>query len=57
MKDKILLFGSISNKPEGHVKDFWLAKLLFYDHRYTYEDVQEIIEKKRRYFIMKKFCC
>ena len=33
--------------PKGEVKEYWLGKTVIHsDHRFTYEEVQEIIEKK-----------
>ena len=32
--------------PKGEVKDYWLGRTIIHsDHRFTYEEVQEIIEK------------
>ena len=33
--------------PKGQVKQYWLGKTVIHsDHRFTYEEVQEIIETK-----------
>ena len=45
----------INNK--GEVKNYWLGKTIIHsDHRFTYEEVQEIIEKKK-VIINTKFYC
>ena len=46
-EDKLTFSAVFQVNFKGHVKDFWLGKTVIHsDHRYTYEDVQEIIEKK-----------
>ncbi|HLL41828.1 MAG TPA: ribonuclease R [Segetibacter sp.] len=46
-EDKLTFSAIFQINLKGHVKDFWLGKTVIHsDHRYTYEDVQEIIEKK-----------
>ena len=46
-EDKLTFSAVFQINLKGHVKDFWLGKTVIHsDHRYTYEDVQEIIEKK-----------
>ena len=46
-EDKLTFSAIFQINLKGNVKDFWLGKTVIHsDHRYTYEDVQEIIEKK-----------
>ncbi len=46
-EDKLTFSAVFQINTKGHVKDFWLGKTVIHsDQRYTYEDVQEIIEKK-----------
>jgi len=46
-EDKLTFSAVFQINLKGHVKDFWLGKTVIHsDHRYSYEDVQEIIEKK-----------
>ncbi len=46
-EDKLTFSAVFQINQKGHVKDFWLGKTVIHsNHRYTYEDVQEIIEKK-----------
>ena len=46
-EDKLTFSAIFQINLKGHVKDFWLGKTVIHsNHRYTYEDVQEIIEKK-----------
>jgi len=46
-EDKLTFSTVFQINLKGQVKDFWLGKTVIHsDHRYTYEDVQEIIEKK-----------
>jgi len=46
-EDKLTFSAVFQINMKGHVKDFWLGKTVIHsDQRYTYEDVQEIIEKK-----------
>lgn len=46
-EDKLTFSAIFQINAKGVVKDFWLGKTVIHsDHRFTYEDVQEIIEKK-----------
>jgi ribonuclease R len=46
-EDKLTFSAVFQINLKGNVKDFWLGKTVIHsDHRFTYEDVQEIIEKK-----------
>ena len=46
-EDKLTFSAIFQINLKGNVKDFWLGKTVIHsNHRYTYEDVQEIIEKK-----------
>jgi len=46
-EDKLTFSAIFQINTKGTVKDFWLGKTVIHsDHRYSYEDVQEIIEKK-----------
>ncbi|MDB5246485.1 MAG: rnr [Segetibacter sp.] len=50
-EDKLTFSAVFQINVKGHVKDFWLGKTVIHsDHRYSYEDVQEIIEKKEGKF-------
>lgn len=45
-EDKLTFSAIFQINTKGHVKDYWLGKTIIHsDHRFTYEDVQEIIEK------------
>lgn len=46
-EDKLTFAAIFQLTPKGEVKQYWLGKTIIHsDHRYTYEDVQEIIETK-----------
>jgi ribonuclease R len=46
-EDKLTFSAIFQINLKGNVKDFWLGRTVIHsDHRYSYEDVQEIIEKK-----------
>ncbi len=46
-EDKLTFSAIFQINTKGHVKEFWLGKTVIHsNHRYTYEDVQEIIEKE-----------
>lgn len=46
-EDKLTFSAVFQINLKGSVKDFWLGRTVIHsDHRYSYEDVQEIIEKK-----------
>lgn len=46
-EDKLTFSAIFHINLKGHVKNFWLGKTVIHsDHRFTYEDVQEIIESK-----------
>src|SRR4051812_38762799 len=47
-EDKLTFSAVFNINTKGHVKDFWLGRTVIHsDHRFTYEDVQEIIESKQ----------
>ncbi len=46
-EDKCTFSAIFQLTPKGVIKQYWLGKTIIHsDHRFTYEDVQEIIEKK-----------
>ena len=46
-EDKLTFSAVFQMTPKGQVKQYWLGRTIIHsDHRYTYEDVQEIIEKE-----------
>jgi ribonuclease R len=46
-EDKLTFSAIFQVTPKAEVKQFWLGKTIMHsDHRYTYEEVQEIIENK-----------
>lgn len=46
-EDKLTFSAVFQINLKGNVKDFWLGKTVIHsNHRYTYEDVQQIIETK-----------
>ena len=46
-EDKLTFSAVFQMTPKGQVKQYWLGKTVIHsDHRYTYEEVQEIIEKE-----------
>ena len=46
-EDKLTFSAIFRMTPKGEVKDIWLGKTVIHsDHRFTYEEVQEIIEQK-----------
>jgi len=46
-EDKLTFSAVFEMTPKGAVKDYWLGKTVIHsDHRFTYEEVQEIIEKQ-----------
>ena len=46
-EDKLTFSAIFQINLKGNVKDFWLGKTVIHsDHRFTYEDVQQIIETK-----------
>ncbi|HMH23812.1 MAG TPA: ribonuclease R [Puia sp.] len=46
-EDKLTFSAIFQMTPKGEVKEHWLGKTVIHsDHRFTYEDVQEIIEQK-----------
>ena len=56
-EDKLTFSAVFHINTKGHVKDFWLGKTVIHsDHRYTYEDVQEIIESKEGNLKRKFYC-
>ncbi|HXB91499.1 MAG TPA: ribonuclease R, partial [Puia sp.] len=47
-EDKLTFSAIFQMTPKGEVKQHWLGKSAIHsDHRFTYEDVQEIIEQKK----------
>jgi ribonuclease R len=47
-EDKLTFSAVFKITPKGEVKDYWLGRTLIHsDHRFTYEDVQEIIDSKQ----------
>ncbi|HUQ96908.1 MAG TPA: ribonuclease R [Chitinophagaceae bacterium] len=46
-EDKLTFSAVFQMSPKGTVKEYWLGKTIIHsNHRYTYEEVQEIIEKQ-----------
>ncbi len=46
-EEKLTFSAVFQMTPKGKVKQYWLGKTIIYsDHRFTYEEVQEIIETK-----------
>ncbi|MDO6434668.1 ribonuclease R [Flavitalea sp. BT771] len=46
-EDKLTFSTIFQMTPKGEVKHYWIGKTLIHsDHRFTYEEVQEIIEQK-----------
>lgn len=46
-EDKLTFSAIFQMTPRGEVKQYWLGKTVIHsDHRFTYEEVQEIIEQK-----------
>jgi len=46
-EDKLTFSAVFQMTPKGQVKDHWLGRTVIHsDHRFTYEEVQEIIEKE-----------
>ena len=46
-EDKLTFSAVFQMTPKGTVKDYWLGRTVIHsDHRFTYEDAQEIIEKQ-----------
>ncbi|MFL5773605.1 MAG: ribonuclease R [Flavisolibacter sp.] len=46
-EDKLTFTALFQMTPKGQVKEFWFGKTLIHsNHRFTYEEVQEIIEKE-----------
>jgi ribonuclease R len=46
-EDKLTFSAVFQMSPKGAVKQYWLGKTVIHsNHRYTYEEVQEIIEKE-----------
>ncbi len=46
-EDKLTFSAIFQITPKGEVKQYWLGKTVMHsDHRFTYEEVQDIIEKK-----------
>ena len=48
-EDKYTFSAIFQITPKAKVKEYWLGKTFIHsDHRFTYEEVQEIIETRRR---------
>ena len=46
-EDKLTFSAIFQMTPKGEIKEHWIGKTVIHsDHRFTYEEVQEIIEKK-----------
>lgn len=46
-EDKLTFSAVFQMTPKGQIKQYWLGKTVIHsDHRFTYEDVQEIIENQ-----------
>lgn len=46
-EDKLTFSAIFQITPKAEIKDYWLGKTVIHsDHRFTYEEVQEIIEKE-----------
>ncbi len=46
-EDKLTFSAVFQITPDGEIKQYWLGKTIIHsDHRFTYEEVQEIIETK-----------
>lgn len=51
-EDKLTFSAVFEMTPKGAVKKYWLGKTIIHsDHRFTYEEVQEIIEKQEGYLL------
>jgi ribonuclease R len=51
-EDKLTFSAVFEITPKGDIKQHWLGRTIIHsDHRFTYEDVQEIIENKRGLFV------
>jgi ribonuclease R len=51
-EDKLTFSAVFQMTPKGQVKQYWLGKTVIHsDHRFTYEEVQEIIEKQEGPFM------
>lgn len=50
-EDKLTFSAVFQMTPKGQVKEYWLGKTIIHSaHRFTYEDVQDIIEKQEGQF-------
>ncbi len=50
-EDKLTFSAVFQMTPKGQVKEHWLGKTVIHsDHRFTYEEVQEVIEKQTGLF-------
>jgi ribonuclease R len=51
-EDKLTFSAVFEMSPKGAVKKYWLGKTVIHsDHRFTYEEVQEIIEKQEGHLL------
>lgn len=51
-EDKLTFSAVFQMSPKGQVKDYWLGRTVIHsDHRFTYEEVQEIIEKQEGHLL------
>ena len=50
-EDKLCFSAIFQITSKGEIKNYWLGKTIIHsDHRFTYEDVQEIIENKNGHY-------
>ncbi|TCZ69326.1 ribonuclease R [Flaviaesturariibacter aridisoli] len=50
-EDKLTFSAVFEMTPKAQVKGYWLGKTVIHsDHRFTYEDVQEVIEKQQGHY-------
>ncbi|HEY0749620.1 MAG TPA: ribonuclease R [Chitinophagaceae bacterium] len=51
-EDKLTFSAVFQMTPKGQVKQYWLGRTVIHsDHRFTYEEVQEIIEKQEGQYL------
>ena len=51
-EDKLTFSAVFQMTPKGQVKQYWLGRTVIHsDHRFTYEEVQEIIEKQQGQYL------
>ena len=55
-EDKLTFSAVFQMNAKGEIKEHWIGRTIIHsDHRFTYEDVQEVIENKQG--SMKRKCC